>query len=463
MKSSSSSSSTLLQERPHIHHHHHHNHDHHHDHDHKKERCHNNNNNNNMGKLLPFLFTSLATVIIFSFFLLFSPDPFHFLPKQGLNSSVQTHHQDLHAVPVLDHNSTTTLPNTQNEKCDLFRGHWVEEVRGTLLYTNSSCSTIPDSKNCFKNGRTDKDFLNWRWKPNNCELPRFDAKAFLEMVRGKKMGFIGDSVARNHVESLLCLLSPEETPMDIYKDSEDRFRRWYFPRHNFTLMILWTKFLVDGNERMINGTGTSAFDLHLDKVDNAWSDFLPEIDYAIISAGHWFFRVMYLHEGDNLTGCVYCNEPNVTKHDISFAVRMAFRAAFNHVNSCKKCSPGLVTMVRTFAPAHFENGAWNTGGYCNRTSPLNDAKAGLRSFDWEMRNIQVQEIRTAKKKKKQKFGVIDITRAMLMRPDAHPGANWGNKWMKGFNDCVHWCMPGPIDYWNDFLTAVIRKESGLGS
>ncbi|GMN42455.1 hypothetical protein TIFTF001_011655 [Ficus carica] len=451
MKSSSSSSTTLLEGRPRIHHQYQY-----HDHDIKRERCY--NNNNNKGKLLPFLFTSLATVAIFSYFLFFSSDPFDFLPKQGLNSSVPCH-QDLHAVPVIDHNTTTQ----KEEKCDLFRGHWVEEVRASSLYTNSSCRTIPNSKNCFKYGRKDTDFLNWRWKPNKCELPRFDAKAFLKMVRGKKMGFIGDSVARNHMESLLCLLSPEETPMDLHKDSKDRFRRWYFPRHDFTLMVSWTEFLLDRNTRMINGTWFGIFDLHLDKVDNGWSRFLPELDYAIISVGYWFLRPLYLHEGDNLTGCVFCSEPNVTKHDVGSTIRMAFRAALNHINWCKNCSPDLLTVVRTFAPSHFENGAWNTGGYCNRTSPFNDAKAGLRSYDLKIRNIQVQETKRAKKKKGKKFGVIDITWAMLMRPDGHPGLNWENKWMKGYNDCVHWCMPGPIDYWNDFLIAVIRKESGLSS
>lgn len=94
----------------------------------------------------------------------------------------------------------------KEKKCDLFKGQWIQELRG-VLYTNSSCATIPDSKNCFKHGRKDKDFLNWRWKPEECELPRFNPKAFLELVRGKKMAFIGDSVARNQLESLICLLS----------------------------------------------------------------------------------------------------------------------------------------------------------------------------------------------------------------------------------------------------------------
>lgn len=261
------------------------------------------------------------------------------------------------------------------------------------------------------------------------------------------------------------MILQEETPKDIYKDSEDRFRTWYFPLHDFTLMTLWSKYLIVGEERMVNGTGSSIFDLQLDKVDNKWAKHLPEIDYAVISDGHWFFRIMYLHQGNNLTGCVYCSKPNVTDYNVSFAIRMAFRTALSHINSCKNCK-GLVTLLRTFAPAHFENGAWNTGGYCNRTSPKNETEIDLESLDLVMRSIQMEEIERAKKegeKRGKRFGVVDITRAMLMRPDGHPGAHWGNQWMKGYNDCVHWCMPGPVDYWNDLLMAVIRKESGLHS
>ncbi|KAF3434758.1 hypothetical protein FNV43_RR21843 [Rhamnella rubrinervis] len=90
-------------------------------------------------------------------------------------------------------------PFVIEESSDLFTGHWVQELRRSL-YTNSSCAMIPDSKNCFKNGREDNDFLNWRWKPNERELPRFDLKAFLETVRGKKMAFIGDSATWLHLD-----------------------------------------------------------------------------------------------------------------------------------------------------------------------------------------------------------------------------------------------------------------------
>lgn len=86
------------------------------------------------------------------------------------------------------------------------------DLQGSL-YTNWSCSTIPTSKNCFHHGRKDTEFLKWRWKPHQCQLPRFDPNTFLEFVQGKKLGFIGDSVARNHMDSLLCLLSMVSTFM----------------------------------------------------------------------------------------------------------------------------------------------------------------------------------------------------------------------------------------------------------
>ena len=89
--------------------------------------------------------------------------------------------------------------------CDLFDGKWVRDRWGTA-YTNRSCGTIPESKNCGKYGK-EQGYVHWRWKPDGCELPRFDAKNFLRIVRGKRMAFVGDSVSRNQMESLLCLLS----------------------------------------------------------------------------------------------------------------------------------------------------------------------------------------------------------------------------------------------------------------
>ena len=254
----------------------------------------------------------------------------------------------------------------------------------------------------------------------------------------------------------------EEIPKDIHKDSEDKFRTYYFPKYDFTLMILWSRFLIVGEERIVNGTDTGIFDLHFDKVDEDWAKVIPELDYAIVSGGHWFFRLMYLHQGGNLLGCVYCSEKNVINRDSDFTLRLAFEATLNYINNCKECRKGkLLTILRTFAPAHFEGGIWNTGGYCNRTSPMNEGEVDMNRFEWNLRNVQMEEFMKVKNNNKGniRFEILDVTNAMMMRPDGHPGQHWGNKWMKGYNDCTHWCLPGAIDVWSELLLAVLQRES----
>ena len=57
-------------------------------------------------------------------------------------------------------------------------------------------------------------------------LPPFAPAEFLEMVRGRHVAFVGDSLARNQCESLVCLLS-SEFPVELVQDGgeERKFRR----------------------------------------------------------------------------------------------------------------------------------------------------------------------------------------------------------------------------------------------
>lgn len=89
--------------------------------------------------------------------------------------------------------------------CDLYHGKWVYDPAGPL-YTSNTCPIITQTQNCQVNGRPDKEYVNYRWNPDGCDLPRFDAKKFLELMRHKTLAFVGDSVARNQMESLVCIL-----------------------------------------------------------------------------------------------------------------------------------------------------------------------------------------------------------------------------------------------------------------
>ncbi|GAV83596.1 PC-Esterase domain-containing protein/PMR5N domain-containing protein [Cephalotus follicularis] len=76
------------------------------------------------------------------------------------------------------------------------------------VYTNAICPLTESHQNCMRNGRPDLGYLYSRWNPRACELPQFDAQRFLDLMKSKTLALIGDSISRNHVQSLLCMLSP---------------------------------------------------------------------------------------------------------------------------------------------------------------------------------------------------------------------------------------------------------------
>ncbi|XP_020975768.1 uncharacterized protein LOC107632420 [Arachis ipaensis] len=58
------------------------------------------------------------------------------------------------------------------------------------------------------------------------------------------------------------------------------------------------------------------------------------------------------------------------------------------------------------------------------------------------------------------FGLIDVSDAMAMRPDGHPG-KYGHLYYNNVKvtDCAHWCLPGPVDTWNQFLLYMMKGIS----
>lgn len=90
-------------------------------------------------------------------------------------------------------------------KCDLFNGEWIPNPFGAA-YT-SSCRFIAHNQNCIRSGRSNTSYINWRWKPQDCDVPLFDPDKFLSAMRNKVWAFVGDSIFRNFAESFICLLS----------------------------------------------------------------------------------------------------------------------------------------------------------------------------------------------------------------------------------------------------------------
>ncbi|KAM7278077.1 hypothetical protein ACFE04_005211 [Oxalis oulophora] len=370
--------------------------------------------------------------------------------------------------PIIDDNQSITSVISDNEErqefCDIFSGEWVPNPQAPY-YTNKTCWAIHENQNCQKYGRPDSDYMKWRWKPNDCDMPVFNPAQFLEIVRGKSLAFVGDSVARNQMQSLICLLSRDSQivyPIDASPTKDEHFKRWRYETYNFTLSTYWTPHLVRSEESDDNGpTHTGLFNLYLDEFNQDWATQIEHFDYVIISGGHWFMRPMVFYEKGKIAGCHYCQLDGIKDLTMYYGYRKAFRTAFKAISSLKNYKG--VTFLRTFAPSHFENGQWNEGGNCLRTKPFKSNETTLEGFNMEFYMIQLEEFKTAEKEAKKnglKFRLMDTTPATLLRPDGHPSRynHWPHEKVTLYNDCVHWCLPGPIDTWNDFLLQMLKME-----
>jgi hypothetical protein len=355
----------------------------------------------------------------------------------------------------------------ENEKpyentCDYSNGKWVHD-NGVPLYNGTTCK-IQKTQNCIMNGRPDSSYLHWRWKPSECHLPIFEPNTFLKLINNLHIAFVGDSLARNQIESLICLLSTSSKPKRVHHIGS---RKWYFPSHNANLSFYWSPFLVKGDQRKKKGPNYNI--IYLDHVNERWARDIDQMDLIVLSFGHWFMVPSIYYEGDYVIGCLKCHEFKLNYSNIGFydPMRKALRTTLDTIIERKVAKGnGIDVIVRTFSPSHFE-GDWNKGGTCSKSEPYEYGEKKLEGVDDEIRKVEIEEVESAKAKVKQfggvRFEVLDVTKLALLRPDGHPSAymnpfpfaNGVSKHVQ--NDCVHWCLPGPIDTWNEIFLEIMKK------
>lgn len=351
--------------------------------------------------------------------------------------------------------------------CDLYHGSWVYDSAGPL-YKNNSCPVLSQMQNCQGNGRPDREYENWRWKPSHCNLPRFDAKIFLKLMSGKTLAFIGDSVARNQMESLLCALWQVEVPKNR---GNKKMQRYYFRSTSVMIVRIWSSWLVKQTNEPLDFASDDVVKLHLDAPDDNFMEFIPTFDVIVISSGHWFAkRSVYVLNNEIVGGQLWW--PDKSRHMKVNNIE-AFRISVETILTSLATSPNYtgLTIVRSYSPDHYEGGAWNTGGSCTgKERPLAIGERVENKFTNIMHDNQVAGFDAAIKKltNKSRLKLMDITEAFEYRHDGHPGPYRNtdpNKLTKRGpdgkpppQDCLHWCMPGPVDTWNELVLELIRRD-----
>ncbi|XP_062083630.1 protein trichome birefringence-like 6 [Humulus lupulus] len=364
-------------------------------------------------------------------------------------------------IIVKEKNQESVLGKTlisSTRDCDVRRGKWVFD-ESYPLYTNSSCPFIDEGFNCESNGRPDKGYMKWRWQPQGCDIPRFNATKMLELIRGKRLVFVGDSLNRNQWESMLCMLMGAiRDPTKVYETHGRRITKekgnysFRFVDYRCTVEYYVTHFLVHEGKGRVGQKRVQT--LRIDSIDRSSSRW-KGADILVFNTAHWWSHhktkagINYYQEG----GQVY------PRLDVSTAFRKALTTWASWVD--KHINPRKTQVFfRSSAPSHFSGGQWNSGGHCKEaTSPLTDNSSTFVSE----KNLLVEEVI---KQMKTPVTVLNITGLSQYRIDAHPSIygrrRSGKQYSSNSQDCSHWCLPGVPDSWNEILFAYLyQSKHGL--
>nr|XP_043626796.1 protein trichome birefringence-like 38 [Erigeron canadensis] len=321
------------------------------------------------------------------------------------------------------------------EKCNMYEGKWVYD-KSYPMYDSSKCPHIRKEYDCIKYGRSDLNYLKFRWQPTHCNLPRFDADKFLTKMSGKKIMYIGDSISGNQWQSMVCLLHAALPPHAIITEKTvDSTTTVTFEDYGVSISVFLSHYLVDIAEEEVGRV------LKLDSITDG--DVWKENDVLVFNTWLWWYR-----EGEKQPWDYIKIGSKILKDmDRMAAFRKALETWGNWIDSNIDTEKTKV-FFQGISPSHYNGEEWNKPGVTNCAKETDPIQGSTYLGGVPMAEMVVEQVLSGIRKP---VSLLNITRLSQLRKDAHPSSFNAFKGM----DCTHWCVAGLPDTWNQLLSAAL--------
>ncbi|KAH6771505.1 TRICHOME BIREFRINGENCE-LIKE 33 [Perilla frutescens var. hirtella] len=343
--------------------------------------------------------------------------------------------------------------------CDVFSGRWVWDDDHRPLYEESECPYIQPQMTCQAHGRRDTDYQHWRWQPHGCSLPSFNATLMLENLRDKKMMFVGDSLNGGQFISMVCLLQKNIPHRATSLTSNGSLTVFRAKDYNATIEFYWAPLLLESNcdnavahkeiwDRIVRNDSINKHGEHWRGADilvfNSYAWWVNGPKFKILKRGRF-------EDG----------KKEIVEMPTEKAYGMAMEGMMQWVKENMDPSKTRVFFM-SMSPTHGDSKEW--GGNAKNGNCYNETRMIEDPNYWgsDCRNNVMSVIEEVIGKWKVPITFLNITRLSGYRKDAHVSI-YKEQWRAltpkqlanpaSYSDCVHWCLPGLQDTWNELLFA----------
>ncbi|KAF2296277.1 hypothetical protein GH714_037215 [Hevea brasiliensis] len=333
--------------------------------------------------------------------------------------------------------------------------------------SNSSNATNKEDEQKIELPLVEEDDEEVELPPEECDFSQgngFNPRLLLNKLRNKRLLFVGDSLNRNQWESMICLVQSAVPSGRKTWRKEGSFAIFTMEDYNATIEFYWAPFLVESNSddpNMHSILNRIIMPEAINKHGVNWKN----VDYLIFNTYIWWMNTFSMKV---LRGSF---DEGATEYD-EIERPVAYRRVLTTWSKWvdENVDPNR-TMVffSSMSPLHIKSLDWDNpdGIKCAKeTTPILDTTRHL-NVGTDRRLLVIGANLTQSMKIPVHF--INITTLSEYRKDAHTSVYTIRQGKMltpeqqadptTYADCIHWCLPGLPDTWNEFIYTRIISHS----